>query len=292
MNKPFLAFIVFLTFGLFQMSESVVAENIQPKDNVILLSDSILNVRIDSSKSMSNLQTRLDKVEQSIQLQSVKIEEMPLQGVPSWLLILTIINAIASFCFIFSKIRNVIKSRQNSTKESDGNIAVREVKQNINESSSASSNYKTTNVLSSSANCCNVDRRRNVVVKTYGKNYNSDIVQTSDVKTKEKRKVQLHRFANFMVDNGRISTLERTISDDSRDKLFVIDYKEGAEVATYTINPECKALILSDIQTFQNYVAKFNIVGNPTDVVVKKAGRLNKVGKQWVVTEKLIVEFK
>lgn len=87
-----------------------------------------------------------------------------------------------------------------------------------------------------------------------------------------------------MIDNGRISTLERTISDDSSDKLFTIDYEEGANVATYAINPECKALICLTFR-LPNYVAKFNITGNPTDIVVKQEGHLNKVGKQWVVTE-------
>ena len=136
----------------------------------------------------------------------------------------------------------------------------------------------------------NEDNSRNVVIVKYVKDEPSGNMPVE--KTKEKRKAKLHRFANFMIENGRISTLERTISDDSSDKLFAIDYEEGSNVATYTINPKCKAAILSDIQTFQNYVAKFNITGIPSDIVVKKVGRLNKVGKQWIVTEKLVVEFK
>ena len=95
-----------------------------------------------------------------------------------------------------------------------------------------------------------------------------------------------------MIDDGEISTLERTISNDSSDKLFAIDYEEGSTFATYTINQGCKAAILSDIQTFQNYVKKFNVTGNPTDIVVKKVGHLNKVGNRWIVKDRLEVEFK
>lgn len=129
-------------------------------------------------------------------------------------------------------------------------------------------------------------------VTTYGKGEDVKNRRQDGTKKQERRKAKLHRFANFMIDNGKISTLERTISDDSSDKLFAIDYEDGSNVATYTINPKCKAEILSDIQTFQNYVEKFSITGNPTDILVKKEGRLNKVGKQWVVIEKLVVEFK
>ena len=263
MKKPFLASIVFLTLGLSQVSESVAVETNTPKATI--LTDSILKVKIDSSESVQNLQSHVETIETSIELQNEKIEHLSSQEIP----------------------------KQAPTPQQDGNtMTENSVLTNIQGEAKISHNHVTTAKVHSTATYRKEDKSRNVAVTTYGKDVQPLSQQQAATKNKERRKVKLHRFANFMIDNGRISTLERTISDDSSDKLFTIDYEEGANVATYAINPECKALILSDIQTFQNYVAKFNITGNPTDIVVKQEGHLNKVGKQWVVTEKLVVEFK
>ena len=95
-----------------------------------------------------------------------------------------------------------------------------------------------------------------------------------------------------MEDNNQLSTYDRSISDNGSDKLFVMEYDEGTSVATYTINAANKNEVLSDIQTFQKYAEEFTISGKPTDVAVVKSGKMEKQGKRWVVTEKIIVEFK
>ena len=282
--KKIIAFITFLTLGLFHVSECVANENSDP--NSIVLTDSILNAKIDSSRSVRNLQARLDSIDKTIQQHKKEIKELNSQGVPFWLLILTFINTIGVFCFVISKIKKGNKPQQN-----DGTPTNDIVTSNIHSNSTARHNETHSN-LSSPTTYCEDDNSRNVVVTIYGKDEPVMNRNQRGTKKQERRKAKLHRFANFMIDNGRISTLERTISDDSSDKLFAIDYEEGSNVATYTINPDSKTAILSDIQTFQNYVEKFSITGNPTDILVKKEGRLNKVGKQWVVIEKLVVEFK
>lgn len=291
MKKPFLASIVFLTLGLSQVSESVAVETNTPKATI--LTDSILKVKIDSSESVQNLQSHVETIETSIELQNEKIEHLSSQEIPWWLLGLTFINTIGIICFALPKYKKKSNTKQDPTPQQDGNtMTENSVLTNIQGEAKISHNHVTTAKVHSTATYRKEDKSRNVAVTTYGKDVQPLSQQQAATKNKERRKVKLHRFANFMIDNGRISTLERTISDDSSDKLFTIDYEEGANVATYAINPECKALILSDIQTFKNYVAKFNITGNPTDIVVKQEGHLNKVGKQWVVTEKLVVEFK
>ena len=291
MKKPFLAFIVFLTLGLFQVSESIAVEVNTPKATI--LTDSILKVKINSSESVQNLQSHIETLETKIEMQNEKIEHLSSQEIPWWLLGLTLINTIGIICFALLKYKKKSSTKQNHNPKQDGNTMTDNsmLKNNQGEAKIGHNNVTTAKVHST-ATYRKEDNPRNVVATTYGKNDYPISQQQAATKNKERRKLKLHRFANFMIDNGRISTLERTISDDSSDKLFCIDYEEGANVATYAINPECKALILSDIQTFQNYVAKFNITGNPTDIVVKQEGHLNKVGKQWVVTEKLVVEFK
>lgn len=289
--KKIIAFITFLTLGLFQVSECVAA-NVKPYSKIVSLTDSILNAKIDSSMSVRYLRARLDSTDLTLQQHNKNIEELYSQGVPFWLLILTFVNTICVFCFVVSKIRNGNKSQQNNTtQQNDGTPTNIGGMSHIHGNSTAKHN-ETHSKSSSPTTYCDDDYSRNVVVTTYGKDEPVTNQHQIVNKKQERRKSKLHRFANFMIDNGRISTLERTISDDSSDKLFAIDYEVGSNVATYTINPKSKTEILSDIQTFQNYVEKFSITGNPTDILVKKEGRLNKVGKQWVVIEKLVVEFK
>lgn len=288
--KKIIAFITFLTLGLFQVSECVANGKSAPKTQI--LTDSILNAKIDSSMSVQDLRARLDSTDSALLQHNKNIEELYSQGVPFWLLLLTFVNTIGVLCFVISKIRNGNKSQQNNTtQQNDGTLTNVVGMSNIHGNSTARHN-ETHHKSSSPITYSDDDNSRNVVVTTYGKDEDVKNRRQGGTKKQERRKAKLHRFANFMIDNGKISTLERTISDDSSDKLFAIDYEDGSNVATYTINPKCKAEILSDIQTFQNYVEKFSITGNPTDILVKKEGRLNKVGKQWVVIEKLVVEFK
>lgn len=285
--KKFIAFITFLTLGLFQVSECVAA-NGKP----VVFTDSTLNVKIDSSVSVRYLQARLDSTDLALQQHNKNIEDLYSQGVPFWLLLLTFVNTIGVLCFVISKIKKGNKTKQDKTSQQNDDTSTKVVgMSNIHGNSTARHN-ETHHKSSSPITYSDDDNSRNVVVTTYGKGEDVKNRRQDGTKKQERRKAKLHRFANFMIDNGKISTLERTISDDSSDKLFAIDYEDGSNVATYTINPKCKAEILSDIQTFQNYVEKFSITGNPTDILVKKEGRLNKVGKQWVVIEKLVVEFK
>lgn len=288
--KKIIAFITFLTLGLFQVLECVANGKSAPKTQILTVS--ILNAKIDSSMSVQYLRARLDSTDSALLQHNKNIEELYSQGVPFWLLLLTFVNTIGVLCFVISKIRNGNKSQQNNTtQQNDGTPTNVVGMSNIHGNSTARHN-ETHHKSSSPITYSDDDNSRNVVVTTYGKGEDVKNRRQDGTKKQERRKAKLHRFANFMIDNGKISTLERTISDDSSDKLFAIDYEDGSNVATYTINPKCKAEILSDIQTFQNYVEKFSITGNPTDILVKKEGRLNKVGKQWVVIEKLVVEFK
>lgn len=292
MKKPILVYIVFLTFGFFQMSENTVAAQASPKIDTVVLTDSILNTKIDSSKSVLSLQNRLDSIKKTLRLNGENMAGQTSPDVPWWLLILTFLNTFGVVYLFVSKKKNGRSTLQSGASSSERNVAAdNNAKTYHREKTGISQNHNhATNKAASSTACSDEAKSCNVVVTTHVKRESS--VRTQPIKKQEKRKAKLHRFTNFMIDNGRISTQERTITDESTDKLFAIDYEEGANVATYTINPESKASILSDIQTFQNYVEKFSIIGPPTDVEVKKVGFLKKVGSLWVVTEKLIVEFK
>lgn len=294
MKNSFLVYIAFLAFGIFQMPESAIAVETSPKGKTVVLTDSIFNAKVDSCKSVLSLQNRLDSIEKTYVTTREKIEGQSSPDVPWWLLALTILNTLGGVCLFVNKNRSERSTLKNGSNSSDSNVITDDnVIQYHPEKTTRNQNYNhaTNKVVSSAAyNSSDEAKSRKVVVTTYGKSESS--ARTPSVKKQERRKAKLHRFTNFMIDNGRISTQERTITADSTDKMFAIDYEEGADVATYTINPECKSAILSDIQTFQNYVEKFSIMGVPTDVVAKKEGFLKKVSKQWVVTEKLIVEFK
>lgn len=101
------------------------------------------------------------------------------------------------------------------------------------------------------------------------------------------------KFGTFLVDeNGSIRTEQRILTDDNSSHLFRIEYEEGSDVATYTINSSKKSAILADVQTFQNFTEQFVVTGTPTDVFVEKIGKLRKSGRSWVVTNKLKVLFK
>ena len=119
MKKPFLASIVFLTLGLSQVSESVAVETNTPKATI--LTDSILKVKIDSSESVQNLQSHVETIETSIELQNEKIEHLSSQEIPWWLLGLTFINTIGIICFALPKYKKKGNTKQDPTPQQDGN---------------------------------------------------------------------------------------------------------------------------------------------------------------------------
>ena len=119
------------------------------------------------------------------------------------------------------------------------------------------------------------------------------VVTVSPEIKRDPPKMKVVKFGAFLVDeNGGIRTEQRVLTDESTNQLFRIEYEDGSDVATYTINPNGRASILADIQTFQNFTEKFTVTGAPTDVSVEQVGQLRKSGRSWIVTKKLKVSFK
>ena len=285
MKRQVLICVIFLALGLFHVSESV-ATNGNSMDSM-------------QDAKINEIQSRIEKQEDLIREQNRRINELSSQnvsGVPGRLLALTLVNTLMNtiaLCFFVSKSRKGNKDKKSKKEESgpknDDTVPIIDEPTKVSKGTHSSSNNVPAGKPAQSETGREEGNSRNVGVM---RRKNDPSGNMPGERAGERRKAKQHRFANFMIDDGEISTLERTISNDSSDKLFAIDYEEGSTFATYTINQGCKAAILSDIQTFQNYVKKFNVTGNPTDIVVKKVGHLNKVGNRWIVKDRLEVEFK
>lgn len=110
---------------------------------------------------------------------------------------------------------------------------------------------------------------------------------------KEKSKPnKVVKYGTFRIDdNGDLKTEQRVMTDNNSIHLFRIEYQEGSNDAIYSINEMRKSAILSDLQTFQNFTEDFVITGSPSDIRVDRVGKLKKIGKSWVVSQKLKVSF-
>lgn len=110
---------------------------------------------------------------------------------------------------------------------------------------------------------------------------------------KPSKKPKSIKYCTFLVDEkGMIRTERRAMSDNSGAHLFKMEYDEGASVATYTINPANKAMVLNDLETFKNFTEQFSILSRPNDVDVIEPGELKQEGNTWVVTKRIKVSFK
>lgn len=133
-----------------------------------------------------------------------------------------------------------------------------------------------------------------LIVENKSKQPEKELVANVSPEVKrDSKKMKVVKFGAFLVDeNGCIRTEQRVLTDESSNQLFCIEYEDGSDVATYTINPNGRAAILADIQTFQNFTEKFTVIGTPTEVSVEQIGQLRKSERSWIVTKKLKVSFK
>ncbi len=262
--------------------------------------DSVFNLNIINSQAYKELQNKILLLDSIITNLKQKQEELSSNDVSLYAYLLTFFNFIA-FIYLFLKLKNIKKETDFLQKEFK-NDSSRTLASNLNfdlndvshcMGQSESSQQKQYNSHHLSENRVQARDRQQKPVKVYGK---EPVIKSSFKKETESSSVikrkKLHRFTNLMEDNNQLSTYDRSISDNGSDKLFVMEYDEGTSVATYTINAANKNEVLSDIQTFQKYAEEFTISGKPTDVAVVKSGKMEKQGKRWVVTEKIIVEFK
>ena len=103
---------------------------------------------------------------------------------------------------------------------------------------------------------------------------------------------KIHKYVDFTQDiDGKMKVLPRSISDQSNGKWFVISYNENSCEASYSINPESKQSMLSDLNTLKLCVEKFTNIANPCDIEVVTSGHLVKKGNMWEVSKKLIIKL-
>ena len=103
---------------------------------------------------------------------------------------------------------------------------------------------------------------------------------------------KINKYVDFAQDiDGKMKVLPRSISDQSNGKWFVISYNENSCEASYSINPESKQSMLSDLNTLRLSVEKFTNIVNPCDIEVVTPGHLIKKGNMWEVSEKLIIKL-
>lgn len=126
-------------------------------------------------------------------------------------------------------------------------------------------------------------------------NLNSNDINETKGATQTLKNFKIVKYANIQAPDqeGTIKIAERTMQDTlSETKPFIVEYDEGAEVATYTINNVVAKWILKDIQTYKDFFKPFTIDTNTaTSIKVVRKGSLVKSGKFWIVEDKLEVMF-
>lgn len=286
--KKFISIVIFVILTL----NSAQASGGLPKGKSVPLTDSLLNAKIDSSNAVKMLTDRIQVVENAQNENTVTSSNDNLNGaLPFGLIAITILNTICIIVLIIKQKGlcselNMLKNTLNK-QESDENITTYSPKQaNAQYVGERQQVQKSPEIIHNSVSHVHKHHNESNTAKKQQSTYDNPNVVS------QRGKQIITRFTNFMVEDGQMSALESSFSNNSDSKLFIIEYEDGATIGTYTINPSCKSDILGDLQTFQNFTQKFILSGNPKDIFVEKKGRVIKRGRQWIVTEKIKVSFK
>lgn len=126
-------------------------------------------------------------------------------------------------------------------------------------------------------------------------NVDSNEINETKGTTQTLKNFKIVKYVNIQAPDqeGTLKIAERTMQDTlSETKPFIVEYDEGAEVATYTINSVVAKWILKDLQTYKDFFKPFTIDTNTaTSIKVVRKGSLVKSGKFWIVKDKLEVMF-
>ena len=106
------------------------------------------------------------------------------------------------------------------------------------------------------------------------------------------KNLKVKKYAMFSQDaTGNMSILSRSLSDSPEGAWFEVEFAEGANSATYTINNSCKGEMLADLGMLKRFVQDLPVTGKPKDIKVQKPGTLIKAGNSWKIDTKLQIQL-
>ena len=106
------------------------------------------------------------------------------------------------------------------------------------------------------------------------------------------KNLKVKKYAMFSQDaTGNMSILGRSLSDSPEGAWFEVEFAEGANSATYTINNSCKGEMLADLGMLKRFVQDLPVTGKPKDIKVQKPGTLIKAGNSWKIDTKLQIQL-
>ena len=106
------------------------------------------------------------------------------------------------------------------------------------------------------------------------------------------KNLKVKKYAMFSQDaTGNMSILSRSLSDSPEGAWFEVEFAEGANSATYTINNSCKGEMLADLGMLKRFVQDLPVTGKPKDIKVQKPGSLIKAGNSWKIDTKLQIQL-
>ena len=92
---------------------------------------------------------------------------------------------------------------------------------------------------------------------------------------------------------GKLRIAERSMTDvSSPRKWFIVEFREGDNYGTYTINPDAKSEMIEQLESLQYFVNPFSLNSTPKDIIVVREGTIEKEEKFWIVKEKATIKFK
>ena len=107
-----------------------------------------------------------------------------------------------------------------------------------------------------------------------------------------KKTSKVKKYAMFSQDaTGNMSILGRSLSDSHEGAWFEVEFAEGSNSATYTINNSCKGEMLADLSMLKRFVQDLTVPGKPKDIKVQKPGTLIKDGNSWKIDTKIQIQL-
>ena len=246
-----------------------------------------LQSRFDSLENhISNMEEKVDSLNSSvIEMKDAKSSNLNL------VFILLVVISLGLAVYIFIDNQKMKKKYIEIINKGDlqNSNSIKEIQESLNQLS---------NWLHTVQQSISTTKISNVQQENYLKQDNSIVTRsmpkqsTISAASQPASNQKINKYVDFTQDiDGKMKVLPRSISDQSNGKWFVISYNENSCEASYSINPESKQSMLSDLNTLRLSVEKFTNIVNPCDIEVVTPGHLIKKGNMWEVSEKLIIKL-
>lgn len=120
----------------------------------------------------------------------------------------------------------------------------------------------------------------------------TDRKETAKSNSSAGKKKTVTLYANISIVNGNLVINHRSIDKSPAEKMFQINFSEGADQGTYTVNPTCAENMLRDLNTLREFVDFEKPSKNPVAFITIAPGEIRKNGLDWTVKKKLQINFK